>query len=125
MKKLLNSTLLVIISIVLVTILSLITFAYKTIRSIIFLDHKGLSDYYMNAALSGDQTGNAFCAPLLNLLTRKPGPGYDFGNRDETVSSALGKNKKLNALNKFGLFIGKVLNKLDPNHLEKSIDKTV
>ena len=48
--------------------------------------------------------------------------GYKFGNRDETISSALGRNKRLGTLTRFGIFIDKILDKLDPDHSLNSID---
>ena len=77
----------------------------------------------MDCAVSGDQTGNAWCSPLLNKTFKTKG-GYEFGNMDETVSSAMGKNEKLKTLSKFGKFIGMILNKIDPEHMKKSIDET-
>ena len=58
---------------------------------------------------------------LLNLLWIKKG-GYRFGNRDETISSALGRNKVLGTLSGFGKFMDQILDFLDPNHTLDSID---
>jgi ADP-ribose pyrophosphatase YjhB (NUDIX family) len=58
---------------------------------------------------------------LLNLLWIKKG-GYLFGNRDETISSALGRNKKLGMLTIFGKGIDAFLDAIDPNHSLNSID---
>jgi len=68
-----------------------------------------------------DQLGNVIMQHLLNLLLVKKG-GYKFGNRDETISSALGKNKQKNMLTGFGKSIDKILDIIDANHSLNSID---
>ena len=65
--------------------------------------------------------GNVVLQHLLNLLWIKK-EGYKFGNRDETISSVLGKNKQLNMLTGFGKGIDKSLDFIDPNHSLNSID---
>jgi hypothetical protein len=39
------------------------------------------------------------------------------------VSMVLGVNKKMGTLTKLGKFIADFLNKIDPNHVEKAIEK--
>ena len=58
---------------------------------------------------------------LLNLLWIKKG-GYKFGNRDETISSALGRNKQLETLSSFGKAIDKIMDRIKLNHSLDSID---
>ena len=48
--------------------------------------------------------------------------GYAFGNPNETISSALGKNQRDGTLSWFGKVICKILDTIDKNHCEKSID---
>ncbi len=81
----------------------------------------GIGDYFLKLAISIDQLGNVIMQHLLNVLWIKKG-GYKFGNRDETISSALGRNKQLQALTKFGLIIDTILDKIEPNHSLNSID---
>lgn len=60
--------------------------------------------------------------------------GYEIGELDETISSALGKNQYDNTLSKkgkgklskrfYGEGLVKILDKLDPEHCVKSIDIT-
>lgn len=80
---------------------------------------KKLGDYFKSLALIIDVMGNVFGKYMMNrlLITKE---GYSFGSRFETISYVLGKNKKLNTLTKLGIFIGKILNKIDKNHLEKA-----
>ncbi|NNJ88917.1 MAG: NUDIX domain-containing protein [Eudoraea sp.] len=82
---------------------------------------KGLGEYLLKIAVSIDQLGNVLMQHLLNLLWIKKG-GYPFGNRDETISSALGRNKKLGMLTLFGKGIDSFLDTIDPNHSLNSID---
>lgn len=82
---------------------------------------RGVGEYALKMAISIDQLGNVVMQHLLNLLWLKKG-AYRFGNRDETISSALGRNKKLGLLNGFGLNIDRFLNTLDPDHTLNSID---
>ncbi len=81
----------------------------------------GLGEYLLQVAISIDQLGNVLMQHLLNLLWIKPG-GYAFGNRDETISSALGRNKRNGTLSGFGRGIDALLDVIDPNHSLNSID---
>ena len=49
---------------------------------------------------------------------------YDYVdcNRDETISSAIGKNKQRNTLTILGVLMDKILDIIDPNHSLNSID---
>jgi len=58
---------------------------------------------------------------LLNVLWIKKG-GYPFGNRDETISSALGRNRRLGTLTVLGRGIDAFLDRIDPQHSLNSID---
>ena len=81
----------------------------------------GIGEYLLEIAISIDQLGNVGMQHLLNLIWVKKG-GYKFGNRDETISSALGRNNKLGTLTKFGKAIDKLLDFIDKNHSLNSID---
>lgn len=83
---------------------------------------KGVDRYLLNCAISDDQSGNVYMAKLFNDCLIRVG-GYRFGNPDETISSVLGKNQQTKKLSLIGRFINWVLNKLDPNHSIKSIEK--
>ncbi len=81
----------------------------------------GMEEFLLKIAISIDQLGNVIMQHLLNLLWVKKG-GYKFGNRDETISSVLGKNKQNNTLTGFGKSIDKILDFIDANHSLNSID---
>lgn len=80
----------------------------------------GLSNrYFLETAIDIDRFGNRNFRTLLNTTLQKN--GYNFGNFAETISSALGKNKRDNTLTKTGKFICFILDVFDKNHCIKSI----
>ncbi len=113
--------LLFLISVLLLVITGPIGFLYGFFHSLFTKGFKGLSAYLLKIAVSIDQLGNVMMQHLLNLLWIKK-EGYRFGNRDETISSALGRNKKLGTLTWFGRGIDRFLDFIDPNHSLNSID---
>jgi len=81
--------------------------------------HK-INQYLWVLALGLDQLGNIALQELFNDILLLPG-AYRFGNPDMTLSAVFGKNKQLGKLNKLGLAIAWILNKIDPNHTEKAV----
>lgn len=72
-------------------------------------------------ATSIDVLGNVVCSELFNqVLINKN--GYKFGNRKETISSCIGKNKRADTLTKIGLILSAILDFIDKNHSLDSID---
>ena len=81
----------------------------------------GLSNaYFKETAIDIDKFGNRNFRAFLNATMRISG-GYNFGNVNETISSALGKNQRAGTLSWFGKIICKILDTIDKNHCEKSI----
>ncbi|MBC9796822.1 hypothetical protein [Sinomicrobium weinanense] len=113
--------LLFVISIVLFITTCPIGLLYGLLHTTIRKSVKGLGEYTLKIAISIDQLGNVVMQHILNLLLIKKG-GYKFGNRDETISSAIGKNIQLETLSGFGKFIDRMLNFIDPDHSLNSID---
>jgi uncharacterized membrane protein YjgN (DUF898 family) len=120
------------VALITVPFLSIVGLIYSIIKLIL----KGLSAVYKYidniaklCALVLDQFGNVVCADLLNdTLYKKNTNYYPHGNRKETASSVLGKNKikKDSEFSKLGDFIAnKFLEYLDENHVEESIDHNV
>jgi hypothetical protein len=81
-----------------------------------------LSSFFGKMALSIDITGNVMFSGMFNdwLAT-----GYKFGNRKETISSVLGKNKRDGTLTGLGTSLANILDFIDENHCIKSIDNNV
>ena len=84
--------------------------------------HRSFKGYLMNVSIAIAQLGDVVCAPLLDLIRIKRGANDLFGNPYETISSVLGKNKEGGSLSWFGALVSKILNKIDRNHVEKSIE---
>lgn len=71
-----------------------------------------------------DRWDNMMMGWILNITMIKKG-GHMFGDYNETISSAIGKNLLINKLTLFGRLINKLLEKIDENHAIESIDKKV
>ncbi|AWX43584.1 hypothetical protein HME9304_00575 [Flagellimonas maritima] len=113
--------LLFLISIVLTVLTGPLGLIYGFFQQLFTRGLTGVGEFALEMAISIDQLGNVIMQHLFNLLWIKEG-GYEFGNRDETISSALGKNKQLDTLTGFGKAIDKILDIIDPNHSLNSID---
>lgn len=71
-----------------------------------------------------DKSGNVIMATVFNLILIKSS-GHKFGCVDETISSVLGKNQVCNTLKPLGWFLVKVLDKIQKNHCEISIETEI
>ena len=109
------------ISIVLMVITGPLGLIFGLFRQLFSKGLKGLGEYALELAISIDQLGNVLMQHVFNALWITKA-GYKFGNRDETISSALGKNKQLGTLTGFGRSIDRLLDFIDPNHSLNSID---
>jgi 8-oxo-dGTP pyrophosphatase MutT (NUDIX family) len=113
--------LLFVISLVLLVLTGPLGFLYGLLHSLLSRGFRGVGEYLLQLAVSIDQLGNVLMQHLLSGLWIKTG-GYPFGNRDETISSALGRNKREGTLTAFGRAIDALLDRIDPNHSLNSID---
>ncbi len=113
--------LLFLISIVLVVLTTPFGLVYGIFNRLFTKGFPGIGEYLLQIAISIDQLGNVVMQHLLNVLWIKKG-GYRFGNRDETISSVIGKNKRLNTLSRFGKIMDKILDFIETNHSLDSID---
>lgn len=106
--------LLYIIATVLWIVLTPINWIIVTIKN-------GMSNqYFFETAIDLDKFGNRNFRTFLNVTMKIKG-GYEFGNVNETVSSALGKNQRDQTLSWFGKIICLILDTIDKNHCKKSI----
>jgi len=84
-----------------------------------------IGTWFFNMALSNDQGGNVQNSNVFNFLfTKNREKGEKYGNPDDTISYILARNHYKNNLTASGRFVGRLLNKIDPNnggHLFKSI----
>ncbi|MBT8185805.1 MAG: NUDIX domain-containing protein, partial [Eudoraea sp.] len=113
--------LLFLISIVLLILTWPFGFVYGIFHALFTKGLTGLGEYLLKIAISIDQLGNVLMQHLLILLWVKKG-GYPFGNRDETISSALGRNRRMGTLTLFGRVIDRILDAIDRDHSLNSID---
>jgi hypothetical protein len=81
---------------------------------------KTIDQYFYQTAIDIDRFGNHNLRTLLNATLQKK--GYQFGNERETISSALGKNKRKGTLTNTGKALCKILHIFDTNHCLKSIN---
>ena len=80
-----------------------------------------INGFFKETAIDIDRFGNRNFRTLLNMTLQEN--GYEFGNINETISSALGKNKRDNTLTKTGSVLCFILDSLDENHCIKSISE--
>lgn len=76
--------------------------------------------YFKSTAVNIDKFGNREFRTLWNA-TLRTNTGYEFGNINETISSALGKNERDGTLSTTGKILVWILNKLDKDHCKNSI----
>lgn len=112
--------LLFLLSIILLCTTGLIGLVY----GLIFTGSQGfkrLGDYFLKIALSVDTLGNVMMQHMLNhlFITKE---GYKFGNRKETISSAIGRNVQRGTLSPAGKLLNKILDYVDDGHSLNSID---
>jgi hypothetical protein len=79
----------------------------------------GLSQFFLDCALSIDISGNVFFQHLFNDVMVPP-DGYRFGKEGDTISYVLGHNKINHRLYAPGRWLSWLLNLLDPEHVEKA-----
>ena len=120
--SLLKSFLLFCIAIVLLIFTTPIGFLYALLRQLFFGKLKSISVYFLEVAISIDNTGNVMMQHLLNdFLLIKQKDTYYFGNKKETISSVIGKNSLTNTLSPLGKALDAFLNWIDKDHSFNSI----
>lgn len=72
-------------------------------------------------AISIDVMGNVMYKDLLEVLFLKHSNPHPFGKVGETISYVLGKNKQLGTLSRTGRLLADLLNRIDPEHVEKAV----
>jgi len=95
---------------------------YLPLSLVNWLFVKDKSGYFKSSAINLDKFANREFRTLLNkvFITDE---GYKFGNINETISSVLGKNQLTGTLTCTGKALVWILDKIDNNHVIKSIDK--
>lgn len=104
------------------TILNILIVLYKNIKTKGFFGV--IDDYFYEGAIDIDKFANHNFRTLWNVILRTKG-GYEFGNKNETISSALGKNQRDGTLSLLGIGLAKLLDTIDKKHCYKSINENV
>ena len=99
-------------------IIAYILFLPLSFINFLFVRNKG---YFKSSAINIDKFGNREFRTSLNKTLIHENSPFQFGNEIETISSVLGKNQRFGHLTKFGKIICKILDTIDKNHCEKSI----
>ena len=92
------------------------------IYSFITVKKEAFPKYLMNIAISIDQSGGVYLAPLFNKVFIKDGSNQ-YGNPDETISSVTGRNKLSDNLTNTGKAFDLLLDVFEKNHSINSIEK--
>jgi len=92
------------------TFLDLLVVIYKNIKTKDFF--QSTNDYFFEGAEDLDKYANWKFKTLWNVMLKTKG-GYDFGNIEETISSALGKNQRDNTLSIVGWIVVIILYIID------------
>lgn len=108
---------LLIIALCISVVLLPVGFAFQIV-TVLF---KSIDKYLFRIAKSIDQLGNVVCEHLLNVTMIKKN-GYKFGFEDVTISHVLGMNEKTNTLSGAGKLLAWLLNTIDKDHNQKSIE---
>lgn len=87
---------------------------------VLFTSKDHAKGYFRSTAVNIDKFGNREFRKLWNLTLKKSN-GYEFGNSEETISSALGKNERDGTLTFTGKCLAWILNTIDKDHCKKSI----
>lgn len=121
MKKLTISLLIFVVACILSAIFMPIGFMYSFFLAIYKRDLGYFVKVVDRINVSIDQLGNVVCGDLFNKIMIKV--GRQFGLEDDTISEVLARNQ--NNLRKLGAILSAILEKLDPNHLNKSLEENV
>ena len=78
------------------------------------------SKYLFNLAFAIDKLGNAVLGVAMNDILKKKG-GLNFGNYDQTISYALGRNQQLGTLTRAGKMVAAVLDWIDKDHCANAV----
>ena len=120
--SILMSFLLFCVALLLVITTAPIGFVYALIRQTCSSKAKSLNVYFIEVALVLDEVGNVTMQHLLNdILLMNDVQTYYFGNKNETISSVIGKNSITNTLSPLGRTLNSILNFLDKDHSLNSI----
>jgi hypothetical protein len=125
-KGIFISFLLFLIAIFLLSFTAPIGFIFALLQKLFTRKIQSLRDYLLEVALVLDQAGNVIMQHFLNAALLKKSPNtYLFGNKNETISSVIGKNSLTGSLTNMGQLLNGFLNAIDKNHTLNSIEENI
>ena len=113
--------LLLLIAFVLLIILLPIVILYMFLKYLLTGKKRMITVWACKTARSIDVFANVEASELFNDTLIKSG-GYKFGNKQETISSVLGKNQLRNTLTRVGNSLRIILDLIEPGHCLLSIN---
>ncbi len=118
MKKLLIAIIVFSVAVILSVIFIPFGLAYGISYRILYKrDFSYVAKILMAMSVSLDKMDNVICGDFLNHTFVKV--GNPFGHENSTVSKVMAQNESV--LTKIGTFFAKVLEKIDPGHLQESL----
>ena len=108
-------------AVILLFLLLPIVCVYMFLKYLVSGNGRMITVWACKTARSIDVFANVEASELFNDVLIKKG-GYKFGNRQETISSVVGKNQRDNTLTKTGRGSRYILDKIDKNHCIDSIN---
>jgi len=102
------------------TVINIIVVMIRNVNKHGFL--RVLDGYFYETAIDIDAFGNSNFRTLWNGLFQRN--GVRFGDRNETISSVLGKNQRDGTLTFLGRVLCFILDTIDKNHCKNSINDT-
>ena len=112
---------LLLIALILLFLLLPLVCVYMFLKYLFSGNGRMITVWACKTARSIDVFANVEASELFNDALIKKG-GYKFGNRQETISSVVGKNQRDNTLTKMGKGLRYILDKIDKNHCIDSIN---
>jgi hypothetical protein len=103
-------------------VIALILIFFLTIVNYWYVENK--KGYFKSTAKNLDIFANREFRAFWNAVLIEP-DGYQFGKEGETLSSALGKNQRLEKLKPKGRWLVRQLNRIDKNHCLESINEAI
>ena len=113
--------LLLLIAFILLIILLPIVIIYMFLKYLFTGRKRMITVWACRTARSIDVFANVEASELFNDTLIKSG-GYKFGNRQETISSVLGKNQMTDTLTRVGKGLRIILDCIEPGHCLTSIN---
>ena len=111
------------LSVFLFVVIGFIGFAYSLFKCLCLFKWRDLNDYFLSIAESIDRLGNVVSGTFLMNDIMSSEKCYRFGNGRETISRVMGKNKKMKTITEIENNFAKILNRIEPNHVEKAAEE--